>query len=94
MTESGRALPMVRSRAARFAERLLCWSLAAGMVTAAVDAVFEPPARWWHTAWPLPWWLTGASVLAWVVLRAREKAARSSPADEVEEVPGDWGRAA
>lgn len=30
---------------------LLCWSLAAAMATAAVDAVLDPQARWWDAVW-------------------------------------------
>ncbi|MFJ8468799.1 hypothetical protein [Streptomyces swartbergensis] len=71
--------------------RLLCWSLAAAMITAGVDAVLDPRADWWAVAWSLPWWLFGAAVLAWGVLRSREKAGRRPPHGSVR---SDWERAA
>ncbi|MGA5202312.1 hypothetical protein [Streptomyces variegatus] len=77
--------------AVRLSGRLLCWSLAAAMASAAVDAFLGPPVRWWGVVWPLPWWLTGVTALAWSVLRAREKADRPPPHDSVR---GDWERAA
>ncbi|MER5831829.1 hypothetical protein ABT116_13560 [Streptomyces sp. NPDC002130] len=77
--------------AVQLAGRLLCWSLAAAMVSAAVDAFLDPRARWWGSVWPLPWWLVCASALAWTVLRAREKADRPPPHDSVR---SDWDRAA
>jgi hypothetical protein len=77
--------------AVQLSGRLLCWCLAAGMASAAVDAVLAPQARWWGTMWPLPWWLACAAVLAWSVLRAREKADRPPPHDSV---PSDWEQAA
>ncbi|PWJ02881.1 hypothetical protein DKG34_35985 [Streptomyces sp. NWU49] len=105
MSEPGRALPSCRSRArhrtgphrltraVRHAGRLLCGSLAAGMATAATDLLLEPSARWWPALWPLPWWLTCASLLAWAVLRTREKAAQRPP-DEEEDLRGAWDTAA
>ncbi|MEU9171898.1 hypothetical protein AB0D34_29580 [Streptomyces sp. NPDC048420] len=61
--------------AVRWAGRLLCWSLAAALATAAVDITVSPHTGWWHTVWPLPWYLTCASAAAWAALRAREKSA-------------------
>ncbi|MFC8851521.1 hypothetical protein ACFT5D_00445 [Streptomyces sp. NPDC057144] len=78
--------------AARWAGRLLCWSLAAGMTTAALDLLVTPQAAWWHTFWPLPWYLTGLSIPAWAILRAREKATQDPPDEETR--PDHWGRAA
>ncbi|MEW2609019.1 hypothetical protein AB0937_02155 [Streptomyces sp. NPDC047880] len=77
--------------AVQLAGRLLCWSLAAAMAGAALDAFVHPRFRWWGAVWQLPWWLTGAAVLAWTVLRAREKADRRPPRDSVR---SDWERAA
>ncbi|MCK8436363.1 hypothetical protein G3I77_26085 [Streptomyces sp. D2-8] len=77
--------------AVRAVGRLLCRSLAAAMITAAVDAVLDPQARWWAAVWSLPWWIFGATVLAWGVLRVREKAARRPPRDTVR---SDWEQAA
>ncbi|MFE6195603.1 hypothetical protein [Streptomyces sp. NPDC057838] len=61
------------------------------MTSAAVDALLAPRAGWWGTVWPLPWWLFGATALAWVALRAREKTDPTPP-------PGcarsDWEQAA
>ncbi|WP_055694520.1 hypothetical protein [Streptomyces prasinopilosus] len=104
MSEPGRSLPTRRSRprcrtgperltrAVRYAGRLLCWSLAAGMASAAADLLLEPSARWWPVLWPVPWYLTGVSLLAWAGLRAREKAAQFPP--EEDESREHWGRAA
>ncbi|EFL32357.1 predicted protein [Streptomyces viridochromogenes DSM 40736] len=77
--------------AVQLAGRLLCWSLAAAMATAAVRAVAHPHARWWSAVWSLPWWLFCAAGLAWGVLRLREKAARRPPRGGVR---SDWGQAA
>ncbi|MEV0244221.1 hypothetical protein AB0I06_30515 [Streptomyces sp. NPDC050674] len=77
--------------AVQLAGRLLCWSLAAAMASAAVDALLDPQVSWWGVAWLLPWWLAGASALAWSVLRAREKADRPPPHDNAR---SDWERAA
>ncbi len=78
--------------ALRWAGRLLCWSLAAGMTTAALDLLATPPAAWWPTAWPLPWYLTGISIPAWAILRAREKATQQPPDEDTR--PDHWDRAA
>ncbi|GGY45583.1 hypothetical protein [Streptomyces djakartensis] len=86
MSESGRALLVQR------VGRLLCWSLAAGMLTAAADLVLDPRAAWWRSLWLLPWYLTGLSVLAWAVLRARQKAAQRP--DEEDVSPERWEQAA
>ncbi|MDQ0748695.1 hypothetical protein QF034_002926 [Streptomyces africanus] len=77
--------------AVQLSGRLLCWSLAAAMITAAVDAVLEPRANWWGAVWSLPWWLAGGAALAWIVLRVREKAARRPPYGGTQ---SDWERAA
>ncbi|MEU0388604.1 hypothetical protein [Streptomyces chartreusis] len=77
--------------AVRLSGCLLCWSLAAAMITAAMDAVLHPHARWWGAVWSLPWWLACAAVLAWIVLRVREKAARRPPYGGTQ---SDWERAA
>ncbi|MFD3827165.1 hypothetical protein [Streptomyces sp. NPDC058625] len=78
--------------AVQWAGRLLCWSLAAGMTTAATDLLLAPRAPWWGTLWPLPWYLTGLSLLAWAVLRTREKAAQHPPDEE--HLADGWDQAA
>ncbi|GGS40239.1 hypothetical protein AB0E75_15025 [Streptomyces griseoviridis] len=78
--------------AVRWAGRALCWSLAAAMASAAADLVLAPGTPWWPAVWPLPWYLTGASALAWAVPRAREKAARRPPDEE--DLPAGWDKAA
>ncbi|KQW17667.1 hypothetical protein [Streptomyces sp. Root369] len=83
--------------AVRWAGRLLCWSLGAGMATAAVDLTVVPRASWWPTLWPLPWYTTAASALLWAVLRAREKYVLSGGDDDPqtdEEVYAEWDQAA
>ncbi|CAM5336704.1 hypothetical protein [Streptomyces fumanus] len=80
------------TRAVRWAGRLLCWSLAAGMATAATHLLLAPRAAWWHAVWLLPWYLTCAAALTWAVLRAREKAAQHPPDDDTR--PDHWDRAA
>ncbi|MET8898673.1 hypothetical protein ACPMJQ_28315 [Streptomyces pseudogriseolus] len=104
MNALGRRMPCSRStrrrspapprltRAVRWAGCLLCWSLAAGMAAAALDLLAAPQAAWWPTVWPLPWYLTGLSVPAWVILRSREKATQEPPGKETR--PDHWGRAA
>lgn len=77
--------------AVQVSARLLCWSLAAAMITAAVDAFHEPQAAWWGVVWLLPWWLFAAAALAWTVLRAREKADRPPPHGSAR---NDWEQAA
>ncbi|MGW8066562.1 hypothetical protein ACVV2G_30825 [Streptomyces ziwulingensis] len=84
--------PHRTTRAVQRTGRLLCWSLAAGMTTAATDLLLAPRTPWWDTAWPLPWYLTCLSLPAWTVLRAREKAARRA-SDEDPSQDG-WDRAA
>ncbi|MEV5463639.1 hypothetical protein [Streptomyces sp. NPDC002788] len=84
-------LPRSEASAVRVTGRLLCWSLAAAMITAAVDAVLDPQAGWWAAAWSLPWWLFGATALVWGALRAREKADRRPPHDTLR---SDWEQAA
>ncbi|MCT9143086.1 hypothetical protein [Streptomyces violarus] len=80
-----------RVSAVQLSGRLLCWSLAAAMITAALDAVLDPHARWWGAAWSLPWWLACGAAVAWVVLRACEKAARRPPYGGAQ---SDWAQAA
>ncbi|MFD0317993.1 hypothetical protein [Streptomyces flavalbus] len=80
------------SCAARWTGRLLCWSLAAGMATAATDLLLAPRAGWWPAVWPLPWYLTGLAALTWAVLRAREKAAQRPPEEDTH--PDHWDQAA
>ncbi|MEU0070976.1 hypothetical protein ABZ027_15745 [Streptomyces sp. NPDC006332] len=87
------------TRAVRYAGRLLCWSLGVGMAAAAVDFIVSPDAPWWQTIWPLPWYTTCASALAWALLRAREKST-GGPADgdddprTEEDVHTEWDQAA
>lgn len=76
--------------AARWAGRLLCWTLAAAMASAAVEAVAEPSAAWWRTAWPLPWYLAPAWALLWAALRAREKRTGADRPGVDENVPTDY----
>ncbi|WP_327314790.1 hypothetical protein [Streptomyces sp. NBC_01235] len=76
--------------AARWAGRLLCWTLAAAMASAAVEAVFKPSAGWWRTAWPLPWYLVPAWALLWAALRAREKRTGAGRPGADENVPTDY----
>ncbi|MFF6913130.1 hypothetical protein [Streptomyces sp. NPDC012466] len=61
------------------------------MASAAADAFLDPRVDWWGAVWPVPWWLVGATALAWTVLRAREKAHRPPPQGSVR---GDWEQAA
>ncbi|MGX1025707.1 hypothetical protein RKD38_000388 [Streptomyces ambofaciens] len=86
--------PAPRStRAVRGAGRVLCWSLAAGMATAAADLLLSPQGTWWHVVWPLPWYLTGAAGITWACLRAREKAAHRQ-AWEDDDSHNEWDQAA
>ncbi|GHD16606.1 hypothetical protein GCM10010313_45070 [Streptomyces violarus] len=80
-----------RVSAVQFSGRLLCWSLAAAMIAAALDAALHPHVRWWGALWPLPWWLAAGSALAWIALRAREKARRRPPGGGAR---SDWAQAA
>ncbi|WP_411091040.1 hypothetical protein [Streptomyces sp. 049-1] len=87
--------PGRRRTAAQWAGRLLYWSLALAMVTAAVEALFHPGAAWWPFLWPAPWHLTPAAALTWGLLRLREKAAGRPPCDEHDDLPAeDWDQAA
>ncbi|MET8899872.1 MULTISPECIES: hypothetical protein [unclassified Streptomyces] len=87
--------PGRRRTAAQWAGRLLCWSLALAMVTAAVEALFHPGAAWWPLAWPVPWYDTPITALAWGLLRLREKAMGRPPCDDQEDLPAeDWDQAA
>ncbi|MFE1013777.1 hypothetical protein ACFW4M_21080 [Streptomyces sp. NPDC058794] len=76
------------------AGRLLSWSLAAGMTTAALDLLITPEAAWWHMLWPLPWYLTCASIPFWATLRAHEKAAHQQAPEKDDDVTGEWEQAA
>ncbi|MEV0696151.1 hypothetical protein [Streptomyces sp. NPDC050388] len=78
-------------RAVQPTGRLPCWSLAAGMTTAATELLVTPQAGWWPALWPLPWYLTCLTALTWAILRAREKAAQHPPD---EDLPDQWDRAA
>ncbi|MFJ8150321.1 hypothetical protein ACIQ6R_35595 [Streptomyces sp. NPDC096048] len=80
------------TRAVQRTGRLLCWTLAAGMTTAALDLALAPRAPWWSCVWPLPWYLTSLAVPAWAMLRAREKAIQPPPEEDT--IPEDWDRAA
>ncbi|MER7780499.1 hypothetical protein ABTZ21_36880 [Streptomyces sp. NPDC096191] len=80
------------TRAVRYAGRLLCWSLAAGMTTAATELLLTPQADWWQALWPAPWYLTPLAALTWAVLRAREKAEQHPPDEDT--LPEHWDQAA
>ncbi|GAA2270645.1 hypothetical protein GCM10010145_01370 [Streptomyces ruber] len=81
-------------RSVRTSGRLLRWSLAGGMTTAAVDVVLAPGFRAWPVLWPLPWYLTCVCAVTWAVLRAREKAALRESAAEEQWHGQEWDRAA
>ncbi|MFI5677837.1 hypothetical protein [Streptomyces cellulosae] len=97
MTDPDRSVGTL-TRAVRHLGRLLCWSLGAGMATAAVDITVAPSAPWWHILWPLPWYATCASVLGWALLRAREKSLSGRDGDDdpgnYEDVYAEWDQAA
>lgn len=80
------------ARAVQRAERLLCWSLAAGMTTATTDLTLDPQTPWWPTVWPLPWYLTCLSIPAWAALRAREKNTQCPPDEDIRS--NHWEQAA
>lgn len=80
------------TRAVQWTGRLLCWSLAAGMTTAATELLLTPEIGWWPALWPLPWYLTCSTALAWSILRAHEKTAQH-PLDE-DTLPDQWDQAA
>ncbi|AKZ53635.1 hypothetical protein SAM23877_0586 [Streptomyces ambofaciens ATCC 23877] len=80
------------TRAVQRTGRLLCWSLAAGMTTAAADLLLEPQAPWWGVVWPLPWYLTSLSIPAWAILRARQKTTQHPPDEN--HLPNSWDQAA
>ncbi|MBQ1093708.1 hypothetical protein KBY47_32015 [Streptomyces sp. B93] len=65
---------------------MLCWSLTAGMLTAAADLLLTPTPSWWSKTWLLPWYAACLAALGWALARAREKRA----------APGvvEWDRAA
>lgn len=83
-----------RDRAVQSAGRLLCWSLATAMASAATDILLDPRAPWWPYTWPAPWILTGASALTWMLLQAREKNTDDPPADNEGPCQDEWERAA
>ncbi|MFD5074163.1 hypothetical protein [Streptomyces sp. NPDC058371] len=78
--------------AVRWAGRLLCWTLAVAMLTAATEAVVAPGAAWWQDAWQAPWYLVPVWALTWAVLRMTEKYVAGRNDEEV--VPADFDRAA
>jgi hypothetical protein len=78
--------------AVRWAGRLLCWTLAVAMLTAATEAVATPEAAWWQGAWQTPWYLVPVWALAWAALRMREK--YGAGRDDEVDVPADFDRAA
>ncbi|OMI91461.1 hypothetical protein BSZ07_00880 [Streptomyces sp. M1013] len=82
------------TRAVQWAGRVLCWSLAAGMATAAADLLLSPQGIRWHALWLLPWYLTGAAAITWACLRAREKAAHRQVSEEDDDSHGEWDQAA
>jgi hypothetical protein len=106
MTDPGRPTPICRARnrhrtapgrlthAVQHAGRLLCWSLAAAMASAATDVLLDPRVHWWPYTWPVPWILTCTSTLAWALLRACEKNAASPPADDKDPHQDEWEHAA
>ncbi|MEW2066315.1 hypothetical protein [Streptomyces sp. NPDC007346] len=69
------ARPEFRSidRATRWSGVLLCWSHGAAMLGTAAEAFFHPTADWWPLVWPGAWLLTGALLLSWAALRARQR---------------------
>ncbi|MER7780646.1 hypothetical protein ABTZ21_37650 [Streptomyces sp. NPDC096191] len=92
-----RQRPAATDRAGRpvqWTGRLLCWSLAAGMAGAATEALLHPEVGWWPPLWPLPWYLTPATALAWGLLRLREKAAHRQPDDHDDIQAEEYGQAA
>ncbi|MFF7642206.1 hypothetical protein [Streptomyces canus] len=94
MTDPDRPVGPLTS-AVRWAGRLLCWSLAAAWTAAAVDVTASPHTGWWDTLWPLPWYLTCASAVAWAALRAREKSTGGGRDPRTEEgVRTEWDQAA
>ncbi|MCM3298314.1 hypothetical protein [Streptomyces pseudogriseolus] len=80
------------TRSTQRAGRLLCWSLTAGMTTAATDILLTPQADWWQALWPAPWYLTPLAALTWAALRAHEKAEQHPPDDDT--LPDQWDQAA
>lgn len=62
------------TRAARLTGRLLCWSLAAAMLTTALDAIASShlPA-WWPIVWTTLWLSVPVTAAGWAVARHHEK---------------------
>ncbi|GGZ37064.1 hypothetical protein [Streptomyces poonensis] len=75
-----------------WAGRLLCWTLAGAMLTAAAEALLAPDVTWWRVLWPLPWCLVPVWALTWAALRIREKRLLRRAADE--EPTPTWDTAA
>ncbi|MEU0414801.1 hypothetical protein ABZ307_44540 [Streptomyces griseorubiginosus] len=82
------------TRFVRHVGRLLCWSLATAMASAATDLLLAPHAPWWAYTWPMPWILTCTSALAWAVLRACEKSATDPSPNDEDPHQDEWERAA
>ncbi|MEU2582329.1 hypothetical protein ABZ612_05030 [Streptomyces avermitilis] len=61
--------------AQRRAGRVLCWTHAVAMLTAAAQAVLSPGFTGWGHLWPLPWYLIPVTGITWALLRARYKRA-------------------
>ncbi|MET7848693.1 hypothetical protein ABZT48_10775 [Streptomyces avermitilis] len=79
--------------AQRRAGRVLCWTHAVAMLTAAAQAVLSPDFTGWDRLWPLPWYLIPATGIAWAVLRARYKHALHQQSLE-EGIPADFDQIA
>ncbi|OON78760.1 hypothetical protein [Streptomyces tsukubensis] len=62
--------------------RLLCWTLATAMASAALQAVVHPTVAWWGAVWLMPWGLVPALALCWAVFRALEKSSPDGPRDD------------
>ncbi|MGW3862983.1 hypothetical protein ACWEDZ_16025 [Streptomyces sp. NPDC005047] len=93
-TRGRRAYTDRTGRAVQWAGRLLCWSLATGMASAATEALLHPETDWWPLLWPLPWYLTPVTALTWGILRLREKSAHRQPEDHNDLQAEKYGQAA
>ncbi|MFV0136192.1 hypothetical protein ACLGIH_23800 [Streptomyces sp. HMX87] len=107
MTDPSTVTPACRARnrnrtahrwltlAVQITGRMLCWNLAIGMAAAATNVLATPQAGWWPYTWPVPWYLTCLSALAWAMLRAREKNTARPPAEEDDDsLQEEWRKAA